>query len=119
MNAVLAMTMLESLKFFGVDNRSSSPIDNLKNNFLILGERDPFGINGSFVAPEKRFNINFSKTNTKFGLGLHCNADISYFVNGKEIFKFKADNKKVNFPTQFCLEVYLMDLVLLSLEKYL
>ena len=25
------------------------------------------------------------------------------FVNGKEIFKFKADNGNVNFPTQFCL----------------
>ena len=25
------------------------------------------------------------------------------FVNGKEIFKFKTDNKNVNFPTQFCL----------------
>ena len=25
-------------------------------------------------------------------------------VNGKEIIKFKADNKNVNFPTQFCLE---------------
>ena len=24
------------------------------------------------------------------------------FVNGKQIFKFKADNKNVNFPTQFC-----------------
>ena len=26
------------------------------------------------------------------------------FINGKEIFKFKADNKSVNFPTQFCLQ---------------
>ena len=25
------------------------------------------------------------------------------FVNGNEIFKFKADNKNVKFPTQFCL----------------
>ena len=25
------------------------------------------------------------------------------FVNGKEIFKVKADNKNVNYPTQFCL----------------
>ena len=25
------------------------------------------------------------------------------YVNGKEIFKFKADNKNVNFLTQFCL----------------
>ena len=25
------------------------------------------------------------------------------FVNAKEIFKFKVENKNVNFPTQFCL----------------
>ena len=25
------------------------------------------------------------------------------FVNGKEILKFKANNKNVTFPTQFCL----------------
>ena len=32
------------------------------------------------------------------------NADNSYkFVNEKEIFKFKVDNKNVNYPTQFCL----------------
>ena len=40
----------------------------------------------------------------KFCLSLHCNADNSYlFVNEKEIFKFKAENKNVDFPTQFCL----------------
>ena len=37
-------------------------------------------------------------------MSLYYNADNSYlFVNGKEIFKFKADNKNVNFPTLFCL----------------
>ena len=25
------------------------------------------------------------------------------FVNGKQIYNFKADNKNVDFPTQFCL----------------
>ena len=46
----------------------------------------------------------FSKANTKFCLNLQYNNDNSYlFVNGKEIFKFKADNKNVNFSTQFCL----------------
>ena len=25
------------------------------------------------------------------------------FVNGKKVFKFKADNEIVNFPTEFCL----------------
>ena len=69
------------------------------------------------VNQRKRY---FSKANTKFCLSLHCNADNSYFfVNGKEIFSFKADDKNVSFPTQFCLGRYLMDLVLLSLEKYL
>ena len=35
---------------FGVDNSSSSHADNRKNNFLVLGEGDAFGINGSFGA---------------------------------------------------------------------
>ena len=53
---------------------------------------------------KKKFSINFTKANPKFCLSLHYNADYSYlFVNGKEICKFKADNKSVNFSTQFCL----------------
>ena len=58
----------------------------------------------ALVHQKKKFSINFSKANTKLCLSLHDNADNSYlFVNGKEIFKFKAGNKNVNFPTQFCL----------------
>ena len=50
---------------------------------------------------EEKFSINFSKTNTTFCLSLHYNGDNSYlFANGKEIFKFKAKNKNVIFPTQ-------------------
>ena len=50
------------------------------------------------------FSITFTKANTRLCLSLHYNADNSYlFVNGKEIFKFKANNRNVNFPTQFCL----------------
>ena len=42
--------------------------------------------------------------NSTFFLSLHYNHDNSYlFVSGKEIFKFKADKKSVNFPTQLCL----------------
>ena len=53
---------------------------------------------------KKNFSINFSQTNTKFCLSLHYNSDDSYlFVNGEEIHTFKADNKNVNFQTQFCL----------------
>ena len=62
-------------------------------------------------APEKKFSISFSTENAKFCLSVHYNLDNSYlFVNEKETFKFEADNKIVNFLTQFSLAVFLMDL---------
>ena len=51
---------------FGIDNSLSSHNDNLKNNFLILGEEDTFGITENFGAPEKKFSINSSKANQNF-----------------------------------------------------
>ena len=69
---------------FRVDKNSSSHADNLKNNFLVLGEGNTFRINGSFGAPEKRIRLNFGKANAKFCLSLHYNADYNYlFINGK------------------------------------
>ena len=93
-----------NVAIFGVDNSPSSHANNRHNKFLLLREGLTYGINGSFGSPGKKVGINFSKTNTKLCLSLHYNADNTYlFVNGKEIFKFKADNKIVNYPTQFCL----------------
>ena len=43
---------------FGVDDPSSSRVNNCKNNILVIGEGD-FGINGSFAPPEKSFSIYF------------------------------------------------------------
>ena len=37
----------------GVDNSSSCHADNCKNKFLVLGEGQIFGINGSFGSPRK------------------------------------------------------------------
>ena len=57
-----------------------------------------------FGSPETKVSIHFSKAKTTFYLRLHCDGDNSYlFINGKEIFLFKSDNKNVNFPAQFCL----------------
>ena len=76
------MALLEMLS--GADKSLSSHSDNRKNNLLILGESPTYGIYGSVESPKKRFNINFTKANTKFCLSLHYNADNSYlFVNGK------------------------------------
>ena len=48
------------------------------------------------VHQEKNLSINFSNGKKKGWL--------SYlFVNGKEIFKLKANNKNVYFPAKFCL----------------
>ena len=50
----------------------------------MLAEGDTFGIDRTFGGPEKRFSDNGDNSNL--------------FVNGKEIYKFKANNKNVNFP---------------------
>ena len=82
---------------FGVDNSSSSHTDNRKNDILVFSEGDTFGINGSFGAPEKKL-INLNKAKTKFCLSLQYDGDSSYlFVNTKKIYKFKANNKNVNY----------------------
>ena len=58
----------------------------------------------SLVKQTQSFVKWLQRDSAKFCLSLYYNADNSYlFVNGKEIFKFKADNKNVNFPAQFCL----------------
>ena len=44
----------------GVANSSSyhtARINNLQNNFLVLGESPNSGINGSFGSPEQEFSI--------------------------------------------------------------
>ena len=55
---------------------------------------------------EQKFSINFSKAKRKFRSGLHCNDVKSYFLLAeKRIYKFKADNKIANSPTQFFLGI--------------
>ena len=53
---------------------------------------------------KKKIDINSTKAKTKFCFSLQYNVDNSYlYVNGKEIYNFKASNKNVNSPSQFCL----------------
>ena len=70
---------------FGVDSSSSPHVDNRKNKSLMLGLGPTYRINGRFDSMEKKFSINFTKSNTKFCLGLYYSCDNSYlFVNGKK-----------------------------------
>ena len=44
---------------FGVDNSSSSRIDNSKSNFLVLGKGPTERINGSVGAVQRKVSIGF------------------------------------------------------------
>ena len=85
----------------------------------MLGEGPNFRINGRFDSLEKKFSIDFTKTNKKFSLSFHYNADNSYlFVDETKYLSLKLTMKMLTFQLNFVLEVFLMDLVLLSLQKY-
>ena len=63
-----------------------------KNNILVLGKDFVQGIKDITIYAEKLYSINFTENNKKFCLSLHYNGDNSYlFVNGIEIYKFKAE----------------------------
>ena len=67
------------------------------------GEEPTYDNNGSFSSTDNKFGINFSKAKTKFCLSIHYNGDNVYlFVNGKVIYKFKANNKTSTLTSQFC-----------------
>ena len=53
------------------------------------------GLEHTFSA-EKMYSINFTGTKNKFCLSLHYNGANSYlFVNGTDIYKFKAKDSKI------------------------
>ena len=81
---------------FGADLSSSSHANNQKNNILVLGKDFVQGINGTTTYAEKSHKINFTEKNKNFCLSLHYNGANSYlFVNGIEIYKFKAKDSEV------------------------
>ena len=74
---------------------SSIHIDNKEKDILVLGRGPTQGLESTLPA-EKMYSINFIVTKKKFCLSLHYNGANSYlFVNGTEIFKFKAKDSEI------------------------
>ena len=74
---------------------SSIHIDNKKKDILVLGRGPTQGLESTLTA-EKMYSINFTVTKKKFCLSLHYNRANSYlFVNGTEIYKFKAKDSEI------------------------
>ena len=81
---------------------SSAHIDNKKKDILVLGSGPTQGLEHILTA-EKSYSINFTVTKNKFCLSLHYNGANSYlFVNGTEIYKFKAKYSEI-VTTPLCL----------------
>ena len=75
---------------------SSARIDNEKKDILVLGKWPTQGLEHDLTA-EKMYSINFTITKKKFSLSLHYNGAKSYlFVNGTEIYKFKAKDSEIS-----------------------
>ena len=86
----------QNMLIFGVDMTFSVHIDNnKKTDILVLGIGPTQGLEHTLTA-EKVYSINFTVTKKKFYLRLHCNGANSYlFVNGTEIYKFKANDSEI------------------------
>ena len=86
----------QNVIIFGVDMSSSIHIDNKGKDILILGVGQTQGLENTLTA-EKTYSINFTVTNKKICLSLHYNGANSYlFVNGTEIYKFKAKDSEIS-----------------------
>ena len=85
----------QNVLIFGGDISSSTHIDNKKKDILVLGKGPTQGLEHTLTA-EKMYSINFTVTKKKFCLSLHYNEANSYlFVNGTEIYKFKAKDSEI------------------------
>ena len=81
----------------------SAHIDNKKKDILALGKGPTQGLENTLTS-EKMYSINFTVIKKKFWLKSHYNGANSYlFVNGIEIYKFKAKNSEI-VASQLCLE---------------
>ena len=85
----------QNVLIFEVDMSFSPHIDNKKKDILVLGTGPTQGLEHTLTA-DKMYSINFTVTNKKFCLSLHYNGANSYlFVNGTEIYKFKAKDSEI------------------------
>ena len=85
----------QNVIIFGAGMSFSAHIDNKKKYILILGKERTQGLQHTLTA-EKMYTINFTVTKKIFCLRLHYNGANRYaFVNGTEIYKFKAKESNI------------------------
>ena len=99
---------------------SSSHADNLKNDFRLLGEGDAFGFNGTFSAPEKKLvSILVKQTQNFAWVYIVMLIIVICLLMEDKSSSLMQTIKMLTFQFNFVSKVFLMDLGLLSWEKYL
>ena len=92
----------QNILLLGVDMSFSPHIDNKKKDILVLETGPTQGLEHKLTA-NKMYSINFTVSKKKFCLSLHYNGANSYlFVNGREIYKFKANYSEI-LASSLCL----------------
>ena len=85
----------QNVIIFGVDMSSSAHFDNKKKDILILSKGSTQCLEHTLTA-EKMYSISVTVTKKKFCLNLQQNGANNYlFVNGREIYKFKAKGSEI------------------------
>ena len=83
---------------FGVDMSSSVHIDNKNKDILVLGEGQTQRLDDTTLTVEAIYPINFTQSNNKFVLSLHCNGSYNFlFINATKIYQFKAENSEIEY----------------------
>ena len=86
----------KNVTMFGDDMSSSMHVVNRKKDILILGRGLMKGLDDTLLTAEKEYATNLSEQQKKSCLNLHYNGAKSYlFVNGVEIYKFKANDSEI------------------------
>ena len=85
----------QNVLIFGADMSSSAHIDNKKKDILVLAKGPTQELEYTLTA-EKMYSVNFTVAKKKFCLSLFYNGANRYlFVNGTEIYKFKAKDSEI------------------------
>ena len=75
---------------------SSVHADNKVKDILILGEVPTQGLDDTTLRAEVKYPINFTQSEKRFVLSLHCNGSNSFlFINTTKVYQFKAKNSKI------------------------
>ena len=96
---------------------SSIHIDNKNKDVLILGEGPIQALDDTILTAEAIYPINFTQSNKRFVLSLHCRGSNSFlFVNATKINQFKARNSETKNYT-LCLGNISKDFTINNLKK--